>query len=269
MIIDFKIQNQTLQLTSKNRIVADSVNYLKCEFEFSDEWIDPKHAIFYSEKEEMAVLITAGDDGKYFCYVPSEVINFPFFRISVYCTTNDMRITTNMLTIEVEKSGYGKAKILSQEDSAVYGIIYTPLEENKRVSFLRQNDGRIELSEDGGNWSTTNANFGGNDINVKDGVDGKDGYTPIKGVDYFDGTNGKDGKDGKDGVNGSDGSDGFSPKITVTENTDEVYKLNIKTADDEFSTPNLKGRAVQNSNILHNWDFRNPVNQRSVSGMIV
>ena len=30
---------------------------------------------------------------------------------------------------------------------------------------------------------------------VKDGVDGKDGYTPIKGVDYFDGTNGKDGKD--------------------------------------------------------------------------
>ena len=31
------------------------------------------------------------------------------------------------------------------------------------------------------------------------GKDGKDGYTPIKGVDYFDGQPGKDGADGKDG----------------------------------------------------------------------
>lgn len=50
--------------------------------------------------------------------------------------------------------------------------------------------------------------------NGKDGVDGKDGYTPVKGVDYFDGKDGKDGYtpvkgvdyfDGKDGTNGKDG----------------------------------------------------------------
>jgi hypothetical protein len=34
----------------------------------------------------------------------------------------------------------------------------------------------------------------------KDGADGKDGYTPVKGVDYFDGAPGKDGADGKDYV---------------------------------------------------------------------
>lgn len=38
--------------------------------------------------------------------------------------------------------------------------------------------------------------------NGKDGVDGKDGYTPVKGVDYFDGKDGKDGSPGKDGVDG-------------------------------------------------------------------
>ena len=32
------------------------------------------------------------------------------------------------------------------------------------------------------------------------GKDGKDGYTPVKGVDYFDG---KDGQDGKNGLDGS------------------------------------------------------------------
>lgn len=42
----------------------------------------------------------------------------------------------------------------------------------------------------------------------KDGVDGKDGYTPIKGKDYFDGAPGKDGVDGKDGI---DGKDGYTP----------------------------------------------------------
>ena len=34
-----------------------------------------------------------------------------------------------------------------------------------------------------------------------DGADGKDGYTPVKGVDYFDG---KDGKDGYSPVKGTD-----------------------------------------------------------------
>ena len=43
----------------------------------------------------------------------------------------------------------------------------------------------------------------------KDGVDGKDGYTPVKGVDYFDGQPGKDGSDGKDGYTPKKGIDYF------------------------------------------------------------
>lgn len=53
-----------------------------------------------------------------------------------------------------------------------------------------------------------------------DGKDGKDGYTPIKGVDYFDGKDGADGKDGYtpvknvdyfDGKDGTNGADGKTP----------------------------------------------------------
>jgi hypothetical protein len=36
----------------------------------------------------------------------------------------------------------------------------------------------------------------------KNGVDGLNGYTPVKGVDYFDGEKGKNGVDGKDGKDG-------------------------------------------------------------------
>ena len=67
-----------------------------------------------------------------------------------------------------------------------------------------------------------------------DGKDGKDGYTPQKGIDYFDGRPGKDGVDGKDGSDGytpvkgkdyfdgkdgqdgSDGKDGVSPTVSVS-----------------------------------------------------
>lgn len=41
-------------------------------------------------------------------------------------------------------------------------------------------------------------------VDYFDGKDGKDGYTPKKGVDYFDGKDGKDGTDGKTPVKGED-----------------------------------------------------------------
>lgn len=50
------------------------------------------------------------------------------------------------------------------------------------------------------------------------GDDGKDGYTPKKGIDYFDGNDGKNGYTPKkgidyfDGKDGKDGKDGYTPR---------------------------------------------------------
>jgi hypothetical protein len=43
------------------------------------------------------------------------------------------------------------------------------------------------------------------------GDDGKDGYTPVKGVDYFDGYTPVKGVDYFDGINGLNGKDGYTP----------------------------------------------------------
>lgn len=61
---------------------------------------------------------------------------------------------------------------------------------------------------DNGNWYVGTIDTG---VSAKgeDGVDGKDGYTPVKGVDYFDGQPGKDGSDGKDGYTPQKGIDYF------------------------------------------------------------
>ena len=53
---------------------------------------------------------------------------------------------------------------------------------------------------------------GQNGQNGADGKDGKDGYTPQKGIDYFDG---KDGQNGQNGKDGKDGKDGYTPQKGV------------------------------------------------------
>lgn len=50
-----------------------------------------------------------------------------------------------------------------------------------------------------------------------------------------------DGEQGLIGPQGNPGEPGVSPEITVEESTASSYKLRIKTGDDEFVTPNLKG----------------------------
>ena len=86
-----------------------------------------------------------------------------------------------------------------------------------------------QVSEDGTlSWSNDKGLDNPEPINIKGqaGKDGKDGYTPVKGVDYFDGQSGKDGytpvkgvdyfdgqdgQPGKDGATGKDGKDGYTP----------------------------------------------------------
>lgn len=49
------------------------------------------------------------------------------------------------------------------------------------------------------------------------GPQGEPGYTPVKGVDYFDGAPGQPGKDGRDGVDGQPGKDGTNgTSVTVS-----------------------------------------------------
>ena len=45
---------------------------------------------------------------------------------------------------------------------------------------------------------------------ITNGKDGKDGYTPQKGIDYFDGQPGKDGADGAPGEKGDKGDTGLA-----------------------------------------------------------
>ncbi len=85
----------------------------------------------------------------------------------------------------------------------------------------------------------------------KDGADGKSAYQTALDNGFI-GTEAEwleslKGEQGMQGIQGVAGKDGINSTITEnTDNTDDVYKLDIKTATDEFTTPNLKADISKN-----------------------
>lgn len=80
-----------------------------------------------------------------------------------------------------------------------------------------------------------------------------DGTTQTATMDVMDG------EQGKQGEQGEKGDEGFSPEITIKTATSDVFILHIKTSDDEFDTPNLKGSgggtnvSVNGENIIFSY----------------
>lgn len=81
-------------------------------------------------------------------------------------------------------------------------------------------------------------------IDYFDGKDGQDGYTPVKGVDYFDGSPGQNGKPGQDGytpVKGVDYFDGVPGKDGISTTHSWNGTVLTITSASGTSSENLKG----------------------------
>jgi len=95
-------------------------------------------------------------------------------------------------------------------------------------------DGLTPFINNNGNWQ-----IGDNDTGVK--AQGKDGYTPQKGVDYFDGEDGYTPVKGKDYFDGVDGDDGISPTVNITE-VSGGHKVSITDKDGTKTFDVLNGQ---------------------------
>ncbi len=191
-MLQFTVKNQTMNRTDKFKVVADSRNYLTANFIFSDEWTSPVTAVFKYDESYYNVLLEGNS-----CIVPWEVIKAPFFTVSVF---SGDRITTNVIQVSVEKSGYVIGESPKDPTPDVYSKIIALNEETKKIAQSVRDDA------DSGVFK------------------GADGYTPQKGTDYFDGAN------GKDGANGINGQDGYTPQKGIdyfTENEKNEIVGNI------------------------------------------
>lgn len=84
-------------------------------------------------------------------------------------------------------------------------------------------------------------------VDYFDGKDGKDGYTPIKGVDYFDGTDGKDGAQGVRGTGILKVTTTPTSYTTATGGKNPIKRMAISTVKSQAKVDEV----VVNDHILH------------------
>ena len=107
-MIRANVQDQTITLRYDD-VISDSNRFLEIEFTFSSAWQSKtKVIVFKNSDTELNVILLDGNSmylGNNRCYVPSEVIKYPGFSVSVYGVENNVLITTNEATVSVERSG--------------------------------------------------------------------------------------------------------------------------------------------------------------------
>ena len=170
-LIDFYIRNQRL---SKNgpKIVSDSVNYVDFSFTFkTDDWEGMDKWVVIKKGEEVYRANLLNDS------VPKETglnLGEGIWHISLFGENSEgSRITTNSVTVEVEKSSVSEGEVLPVIE----------LSEAEQISAKAQSAfdlaseimDKIESGEIGGGGSGSGTQ----------GTAGEDGYTPVRGIDYW------------------------------------------------------------------------------------
>lgn len=138
-------------------VVADSINYLTAHFDLSDsDFGGVTTAVFtpmFTEISKEQILKNNS------CVVPWEVIKSRGFKVSLYCNKDDVRITTNEITIPVEESGFTEGDTPSEPTKTVY----------------EQLIGEVSKAVDIANSIKEQAESGA--FNGKDGIDGTNAVT--------------------------------------------------------------------------------------------
>lgn len=125
MILQFTVQEQTIsnkRTTPQQKVVANSQNYLRAAFSFSEEWTGVITAVFeHPTLGAKAMLV--GSDGT--CLIPWEVIQPPCFFVGAFCGS---RVTSNTAQIFVQPSVSLDTEATADPTPTIYEQIITMLE---------------------------------------------------------------------------------------------------------------------------------------------
>lgn len=239
MMLEFRVDKQTLTRRDNEKVAANSRNFVTCRFEISPEWfaVTPYivlKAVFERDGEAYGVLL----DSEHKCYLPHEVVACGgFFWVSLIglCADDEgtpIRATSNRIVVRVEESGANETQNSAAPTPDELEQIEMKIAEfgNRPVCISSLNAMRelcvLPESEYYFIWIAPPAELGASGSLVLQtgaiySVSRKNGeYTVLLTAD-LNGKDGAAGAPGADGRDGADGADGFSPTVTVTKSNGE------------------------------------------------
>ena len=107
-VYDFNVNGQKVSREGKlpDDIVNDSYNYLELRFCFEkdSEWENVTKRVLFRNEDTPVYCKELDNENK--VIVPFEVLTKGYFTFELYGSTNDIRITTNQVTIYLKNSDY-------------------------------------------------------------------------------------------------------------------------------------------------------------------
>ncbi len=238
MELKFKVNKQHISRTDAEKAVADSRNYLRCAFSFSEDWDGTvKTAVF---KKGSTVYHAVISDDKIAASVMPQ-LDAGKWEVSVF---GGNRITADVAILNVFRSGYDTENAPAPPAQSVYDSLVALCGEAKATADAVAADAAA-------------GKFNGTGTAGKDGKDGTDGENgksayAIAVENGFEGDEAAwlaslKGADGKDGVNGTDGAAGKSAYATAVENgfegNEAAWLASLKGADGKDGVNGTDGAA--------------------------
>ncbi len=234
LFLKFNVDGMKIVKVNFPPLAEGSYKFIHAKFRFSKEWEGADKFLLLSRNNQTYTTEIV-DDTALIEYEAARTAGK--FDMCVIGHAGDVNITTLPITVEIKSTefAYNPAgeetrlttdfiiaslvKIKADRDSVEHTVSELPNLINDYVASHKE-----ELKGANGKDGYTPQKG----IDYFDGADGKDGYTPIKNIDYFDG---KDGKDGINGIDGKDGKDGVIPAEDLAQITENANKIALQSAE--------------------------------------
>ena len=121
MDLEFTINEQICRIVDKRQQAVDlSENYLVLSFTFSDDWENTGKFVLYPMPDG-TVLRQGINNNK--SVVPADVLTGDRFYFTVYGINNNERITTNLVKVNLLKSGFTDDAVTPGEDELTPSVV--------------------------------------------------------------------------------------------------------------------------------------------------
>ena len=136
MTLNFKIENQTLRQIGEPKPANKSQEYLELSFEFlTTDWTGLTKFGMFTNQDGLKYRVAIQDNK---VIVPNAVLQDEKFTFSIYGVKDDVRVTTNQLTIYLSDSGYVRdvENDIPDDDPTIVEQIYECLDTKSDVGHV-------------------------------------------------------------------------------------------------------------------------------------
>lgn len=176
MILDLHIENQTLNRRTHAHETPPrrgSAEYLWLKFTFSEDWADLTKTVYFQSAEYSEPIILEVDT----ILVPKYFTQQDSFDVSVVGIRGTKIVPTSVVKILLKESNTVWEETPPDTDIPAYAQLVNLSEkavESAKAPYVGENGNWFVYSTESGEWEDTGVT-----------AEGKDGYTPKRGVDYW------------------------------------------------------------------------------------